>query len=145
MLCPHHVIIEPWNVLSRLRACSRRLQCWASWSALCWSAQPPPRWSASCTCWVWCSVSVTQCWASLFWPGATASAVIRAFHPTAHFTVQTHNLVLNPVHLFGRLLLWHHHCQAGVPTDGDICLLRRHHFQYPCLFQKNSLVGMETH
>lgn len=77
-------------------AYSRCLQCWASWPAPFWSAQPPPRWSVSCTCWAWCSVSVTPCWASLFWPGATASEVIRAFPPTAHSTVQTRKPCIKP-------------------------------------------------
>lgn len=38
-----------------------------------------------------------------------------------------------------RLLLWHHRCPAGVPADGHICLLRRHHFQYPCVYMRPSL------
>lgn len=38
-----------------------------------------------------------------------------------------------------RLLLWHHRCPAGVPTDGHLCLLRRHHFQYPCVSMRPSL------
>lgn len=29
-----------------------------------------------------------------------------------------------------RLLFWHHHRSAGLPTDGYICLLWRHHFQH---------------
>lgn len=36
------------------------------------------------------------------------------------------------MHLIFRLFLWHHHRSAGLSTDGHICLLRRHHFQYPC-------------
>ena len=45
---------------------------WASWSVQCWSVQRRLKWSVSCTCSVWCSVSATLCWAWLCWPGATA-------------------------------------------------------------------------
>lgn len=82
-------------VLSRFCARCRCLQCWASWWVPCWSARQPPRWSVSCTCWAWCSASVTPCWGSRSWPGATASEVTQVFR-LAKLTFRACGLGLKP-------------------------------------------------
>lgn len=147
-MCSIFTTFTHWTYLCHCLMCNvmvsvpppapRYLPFWALWSVPCWSARPPLKWSASCTCLVWCWVSATPCWGSHCWPGATASEVIFVkpfFQKINSLNITRYELVFKisnkKMSLF-RLLFRHHPRPTGLPPDGNICLLRRHHFQYPC-------------